>query len=56
MFIFVWVFIFIALLSFLPLIFYIISLLFNWFKPKKKMKRDANYSLSQFKEVKGKIE
>jgi len=55
MFILIWVFVFIVLLSFLPAIFYLLSLLFNLFKPKKKIKRDANYSLVQFKEIKGGI-
>jgi len=56
MFIIIWVFVFIVLLSFLPAIFYLLSLLFNLFKPKKKIKRVLDYSLAQFKEIKGKIE
>jgi uncharacterized membrane protein len=56
MFILIWVFVFIALISFLPAILYLISLLFNWFKPQKKVKSNANYTLAQFKEVKGKIQ
>jgi len=56
MFIIIWIFVFVALISFLPAIFYLLSLLFNWFKPQKKIKRDSNYSLSQFKEIKGRIQ
>lgn len=53
MFVLIWVFVFIALLSFLPGIFYVLSLIFNWFKPVKKTRKDVHYSLSQFKEIKG---
>jgi hypothetical protein len=56
MFIIIWIFVFVILISFLPAILYILSLIFNWFKPEKKVKRDTHYSLSQFKEIKGRID
>jgi uncharacterized protein HemY len=54
-FIIIWIVVFFVLISFLPGLFYIIALIFNFFKKKKVTPHDTHYTLSQLKETKGKI-
>ncbi|MBW3011916.1 hypothetical protein KY311_01920 [Candidatus Woesearchaeota archaeon] len=53
LFIGIWVVVFVVLISFIPAILYWLSLTFNWFKPKKKIKRDPNYPISNLKIQRG---